>query len=59
MVRVGVLFNVNYEFLGFLQVIWVIGVSMILTGCIDPFTASRRSGLWNRNDCSSQLAGSL
>lgn len=29
-VRIGVLFNVNYEFLGFMQVIWVIGVSMIL-----------------------------
>src|SRR5687767_10960050 len=33
-VRTGVLFNVNYEFLGFMQVIWVIGVSMILMAAL-------------------------
>ena len=33
-VRIGILFNVNYEFLGFLQVIWVIGVSMILLAAL-------------------------
>ncbi len=29
LVRLGVFFNLDYRFLGFLQVIWVIGVSMI------------------------------
>src|SRR5215813_7872149 len=29
-VRLGVFFNADYRFLGFLQVIWVIGVSMIV-----------------------------
>jgi uncharacterized membrane protein len=29
-VRMGVFFNADYRFLGFLQVIWVIGVSMII-----------------------------
>jgi uncharacterized membrane protein len=29
-VRVGVFFNLDYRFLGFLQVIWVIGASMIV-----------------------------
>ena len=29
-VKFGVFFNFDYRFLGFLQVIWVIGVSMIV-----------------------------
>lgn len=33
-VRISVLFNVDYSFLGFLQVIWVIGVSMILLAAL-------------------------
>jgi uncharacterized membrane protein len=33
-VRVGVFFNLDYRFLGFLQVIWVIGVSMIILAAL-------------------------
>ncbi|MCM3902362.1 MAG: heparan-alpha-glucosaminide N-acetyltransferase domain-containing protein [Pyrinomonadaceae bacterium] len=33
-IRISVLFNVNYEFLGFMQVIWVIGISMILLAAL-------------------------
>jgi uncharacterized membrane protein len=33
-VRFGVFFNLDYRFLGFLQVIWVIGVSMIVLAAL-------------------------
>src|SRR5882762_442760 len=33
-VRVGVFFSLDYRFLGFLQVIWVIGVSMIVLAAL-------------------------
>ncbi len=33
-VRISVFFNVNYEFLGVMQVIWVIGVSMIVLAAL-------------------------
>ena len=33
-VRISVFFNVDYEFLGVMQVIWVIGVSMILLAAL-------------------------
>jgi len=34
LVRLGVFFNPDYRFLGFLQVIWVIGVSMIVLAAL-------------------------
>jgi len=33
-VRIGIFFNLDYRFLGFLQVIWVIGVSMIVLAAL-------------------------
>src|SRR6266496_6645239 len=33
-VRVGVFFNLDYRFFGFLQVIWVIGISMIILAAL-------------------------
>lgn len=33
-IRISILFNVNYQFLGFMQVIWVIGISMILLAAL-------------------------
>src|SRR6185503_18569202 len=33
-VRFGVFFNADYRFLGFLQVIWVIGVSMLVLAAL-------------------------
>jgi uncharacterized membrane protein len=34
LVRFGVFFNADYRFLGFLQVIWVIGISMIILAAL-------------------------
>src|SRR5215813_6192643 len=34
LVKLGVFFNLDYRFLGFLQVIWVIGVSMIVLAAL-------------------------
>src|SRR5215216_1903259 len=34
LVKLGVFFNFDYRFLGFLQVIWVIGVSMIVLAAL-------------------------
>jgi len=34
LVRFGVFFSADYRFLGFLQVIWVIGVSMIILAAL-------------------------
>ena len=36
-VKFGVFFNFDYRFLGFLQVIWVIGVSMIILAALIHF----------------------
>lgn len=44
LVKLGVFFNLDYRFVGFLQVIWVIGVSMIVLAALIHLPVSVISG---------------